>query len=118
MKRDFTCIVCPKGCTISVEYEGSDIKNIFGYSCKRGVTYVTDELTCPKRTLTTTVAAKNGIMVPVRTNKAIPKEKLFDLMEEINKILLDKSVKTGDIIVKNILDTGADLIATTDALID
>lgn len=118
MKRDFTCIVCPKGCLISVEYEGTEIKNIEGHTCKRGVNYVTDELTCPKRTLTTTVAAKNGIMVPVRTNKTVPKEKLFDLMGEINKIVLDKSVKTGDIIVKDILETDADLIASTDAQIE
>ncbi len=118
MKRDFTCIVCPKGCTISVQYEGSEIKSIEGNACRRGVSYVTDELTCPKRTLTTTVAAKGGLIVPVRTNDAVPKEKLFCLMEYINKIVLDKSVKTGDIIVKDILGTGADLVATTDAFID
>ena len=117
MKRDFTCIVCPKGCLISVEYEGTEIKMVEGHTCKRGATYVTDELICPKRTLTTTVAAKNGIMVPVRTNQAVPKEKLFELMGVINKIVLDKSVKTGDIIVKDVLETGADLVASADAYI-
>ena len=54
-------------------------------------------------------------MVPVRTNAAVPKELLFDCMKEINKIVLDKSVKTGDIIIKDILGTGADVIATGDA---
>lgn len=115
MKRDFTCIVCPKGCLIHAEFEGSNIINIEGHTCKRGVAYVTDELTCPKRTLTTTVATVSDIMVPVRTNMAVPKELLFDCMKEINKIVLDKSVKTGDIIIKDILGTGADVIATGDA---
>lgn len=114
MKREFTCIVCPKGCQITAEYEGTNILNIEGNTCKRGITYVTDELTCPKRTLTTTVYAKGDIMVPVRTNGAIPKELLFDAMAQINKITLDKSVKVGDSILKNLLNTGIDVIATAD----
>lgn len=57
---------------------------------------------------------ENGVLplVSVRLNRAVPKEKLFEVMAEIRKLSLNAPVHTGDLIVENILGLGSDLIAT------
>ena len=46
MKKEFTCIVCPNGCTISAEYEENyENMRLEGALCKRGEAYVRQELT-------------------------------------------------------------------------
>ena len=112
MKRKLTCIVCPKGCELSVELSGKEIIKVEGHTCKRGLAYAESECISPVRTVTTTVRIEGGGVLPVKTDKAIPKELMFDLMKEVNTITVPRSVRIGDVIVKNILNTGADLIAT------
>ena len=52
MTRTFTCIICPNGCEITVEYDPdmTDI-SIQGASCPRGKEYVRQELIEPRRTI-------------------------------------------------------------------
>ncbi len=109
---DLTCIVCPLGCGIKVEKNGNQILSITGNKCKRGYDYSYEEVTYPKRTLTTTVKTENGLMLPVKSNKALPKEKILLCMNVINGIKVKTPVNIGDIIVKNILDTGVDIVAS------
>ena len=52
--RILTCIGCPMGCQVTVVLEGSEIKSISGYTCKRGERYAAREVTDPTRVLTTT----------------------------------------------------------------
>ena len=47
MKRELTCIVCPKGCQLTVELEGKKVLSVEGYTCKRGVAYAEAECTAP-----------------------------------------------------------------------
>ncbi|MFW5889185.1 MAG: DUF1667 domain-containing protein [Bacillota bacterium] len=110
MSKTFTCIVCPRGCRISVD----DDMNITGNKCVRGENYVKTELKNPTRILTTTVKTVFDDMprVSVKTAEAIPKGLIMEAMKEINKITIDKRLKIGDVIIKDILDTGVNIILT------
>ncbi|MBQ1545739.1 MAG: DUF1667 domain-containing protein, partial [Clostridia bacterium] len=93
------------------------ITSITGNTCKRGDEYARAEVTHPERSLTSTVRVTGGnsYVVPCKSSTAIPKELLFEAMKEINKASLPAPVHIGDIAVKNILGTGADIIATNEA---
>lgn len=109
MKKEYICIVCPKGCHIVVDGE-----NISGYTCLRGLNYVKQESIDPRRTLTTTVKVndKNIRVCPVKSSDTLPKDKLFASMEEINKISVNLPIKLHQVVIKNILNTGVDIITT------
>lgn len=112
---ELTCISCPLGCPLKVETDGSGaVVGVSGNTCKRGEEYGRKEVTAPMRTVTSTVRVAGGIapVVSVRTKTDIPKEKIFQVMEAIRKAEAKAPVKIGDIIVKNIAETGVDLIAT------
>lgn len=114
MNKRFICIRCPKGCIIDVEYEGNIIKSINGNTCFRGKEYVEEEILAPKRIVTSTVKINGAIynVMPVTTSKPIDYNKIFDLMKLLNDIVLDAPVNMNDIVVKNVLNTGVDIIAT------
>lgn len=109
MKKEYICIVCPKGCHIVVDGD-----NISGYTCLRGLNYVKQESIDPRRTLTTTVKVndKNIRVCPVKSSDTLPKDKLFASIEEINKISVDLPIKLHQVVIKNILNTGVDIITT------
>ena len=115
MLKELTCIECPKSCKIRVEMEADKITKIEGYSCPKGEIYARAEIENPLRILTSAVLAE-GLslkMVPVRTDKPIPKTELLKAMEEVKKIRINHPVKVGDTI-KNIFIQDVNLIATKD----
>ena len=112
MIRELTCIVCPKGCPLRVELEDGKILNVTGFTCPRGKQYAIDECTHPMRTVTSTARTESGSVIPVKTNTTIPKEKMFDCMKEINKATAVLPVHIGDILIENILGTGANVVIT------
>ncbi|OYT41479.1 MAG: molybdopterin oxidoreductase [Candidatus Altiarchaeales archaeon ex4484_43] len=114
MKKKFICIVCPNGCEIEVRYSEGEIEKISGNLCERGLDYVKRELFSPERSITSSVEVRNGLLplVSVKTSKPIPKERIFALMDEIANIEVEAPVRIGDVIVKDVLGTGADIIAT------
>jgi CxxC motif-containing protein len=108
------CIECPQGCELEVDAEGGRVIKVTGNKCDKGIAYAQHEIEDPTRILSSTVLAQ-GLevkMVPVRTNRPIPKARILEAMEAIRKIRLDRPVKSGDIVVKDLLGTGADLIST------
>jgi CxxC motif-containing protein len=113
-----TCIVCPIGCRVSVK-TGDDggIEEITGNSCKRGIAYAETECTNPLRTITSTVRVEGSQtrVVPVKTDKSVPKALILDCMKEINKLRISSPVRSGDIIIEDLLNTGANVIATGNA---
>ena len=114
MKKEIICTVCPRGCHVMVEGEGEQILNVEGYSCKRGLEYARAEFAHPVRILTTTVKM-NGTgsdLLPVRSNKPVPREKLMACMDVIRGIEVQLPVKRYDVIVADICGTGADIVAT------
>ena len=114
MKRTFTCIVCPNGCEIEAEYEGAQVRSISGNLCPRGGAYVTQELVDPRRTIATSVRVLGGALplASVRLTSAIPKDRIFDVMAEINRHSLTAPVAIGDVALPNILGLGSDVIVT------
>ena len=111
-ERYLTCIVCPKGCQLTVELEGKEIKSITGHTCRRGEDYAKAECTAPRRTLTTTAPVMGGGVVPVKTDATVPKELLFKCMELINKAYVPADAEVGYVVIENILDTGANVVTT------
>lgn len=113
-KRNVTCVVCPKGCSITAIIENGKISEISGSGCKRGEEYAAAECTNPVRTLTTIVrvAGGNHPMAPVKSKKPLPKKLLLQCVQEINKYTVKAPLKVGDVIVSDILGTGIDIIAT------
>ena len=108
---ELICIVCPQGCHLKVDEEnGYEVK---GNSCPRGAEYGKKELVNPTRVITTTVAIEGGIYrrIPVKTAGDIPKGMIFDIMEEINKVVVKAPVKVGDVIIENVLGTGVNVVS-------
>ena len=114
-KKNLTCIVCPRGCTLTVTLD-SDLENpvvsVEGQGCKRGVDYATAECTHPTRVLTTTAPTVDGGVVPCKTDRAIPRELLFEAMKAVNSLSTPAMVRIGDILLENLLGTGANIVAT------
>ncbi|HDN83784.1 MAG TPA: DUF1667 domain-containing protein [Candidatus Altiarchaeales archaeon] len=117
--KKFVCIVCPNSCEIYVSVnEKNEILKLEGNLCPRGEDYVRKELKAPERVVTSTVRVRDGNMplVSVKTSKPIPKEKIFEVMEEIRKLEVRAPIKIGDVLLKNIAGTSADLVATKNVL--
>lgn len=115
IKKELICINCPMGCALTVEINGSEILDVVGNKCKRGLVYAQKELANPTRMVTSTVKVIGGSkpVVSVKTLSDIPKSMINACMKEINGAKVNAPVKIGDIIIENICDTGVDLIATS-----
>lgn len=111
MKRELTCIICPRGCSLQVDIQGDQVK-VSGNACPKGATYGHDECLHPARTVTSIVRVSNreDTMVSVKTVAPIPKENIFDLMAIIRAASVQAPVAIGDVICKNVY--GTDVIAT------
>ena len=114
MIRELTCVACPLGCAITVEYNDTEVLSVSGNTCKRGDAYARTEIVNPTRSLATSVRVNGGVhpVVPVRSNKPVPKKLMFECMKAINAVSVDAPVEIGQVIIKDILGTGADIIAT------
>ena len=111
-----TCVTCPVGCEMTVEFEDKTLISMSGHTCPKGKKYASDEITNPRRTLTSTVIL-NGAkikLMPVKTDKPIAKDKIFDAMREINKIKINAPVKMGDVLCVDITEKGINLVAGRD----
>ncbi len=112
MIKTITCIECPNGCQITVNLEGKEIKEISGYICPRGKTYAENEVTEPRRVLTTTVKTDDGRVVAVKTDKPIRKENIFEVMNKVNMLRVKTPVQIGNIVC-HCIDEDINLIATS-----
>ena len=116
-ENKYVCIMCPLGCEVTVRSdERGNIIEVLGNKCEKGEQYARDEHSHPKRILTTTVAIEGAKLpwLPLRTSGYLPKEKIFDCMNEIRKVKVKSPVKLGDRIIENILGLGVDVVATRD----
>ena len=108
-----TCIGCPLGCTLTAVPNGESF-DISGYTCKRGLEYAKKELTCPARTVTSTVRISGGKanVTSVRTASDVPKDAIFRVMEAVNALVIPAPVQIGDVLCRDIAGTGVALVAT------
>lgn len=118
MLKTVTCILCPNSCEIQGDWNGADLFDIQGNLCKKGAEYILRELQHPTRNFASSVLVTDGELplCSVRLTKPIPKERIFDVMQEIKKLRLTAPVKRGQVVIPNILGLGADLIATKTVL--
>ncbi|QOV18408.1 DUF1667 domain-containing protein [Blautia liquoris] len=112
-KKDLICIVCPKGCHLKIT-EDQDGFHVTGNGCKRGPVYAKKELTNPTRVLTTTVKIKHAVhdRLPVVTDGEIPKGSLMKAMQVINHLEVEAPVAGDQVILKDILGFGVNVIAS------
>jgi CxxC motif-containing protein len=113
-KRHFVCVVCPIGCEIDVVHDGSKIISIEGNKCEKSEEFVRQELIEPMRILTTTVRIQGSRwpVIPVRTDKSVPKRLFPRIMRRLRSTKLRAPVNILDVVMRDILGTGANIIAT------
>lgn len=114
MLRKMTCIVCPMGCQMTIEEKNDNTYAVSGNTCKRGPKYAISELTNPTRIIPTTVVIKNAVVprLPVKTANPIPKQKIFDAMALINQVVVEAPVQSGEVVLKDLLGLGIDVVCT------
>ena len=110
MTRELVCIICPRGCNLKVEMEEGKVLSVNGNSCLRGLTYAKNECGNPMRTVTSTVRCDNGKMVSVKTDRPIPKDKIFACMKLINSATAHLPIAIGDVILADVF--GSNIVAT------
>ena len=137
--KEIICITCPKGCHLKVDEETFAVT---GNSCPRGAVYGANELRNPVRVVTSTVVVEPvgaGIArpqnpdclprtsdacpyegsgkdlprrLPVKTDRPIPKGKMFEVMEEIAKVRVKPPVTVGEVLITNVAGTEGNVVAT------
>lgn len=118
----FNCTTCPSECLLSVEVKRdadgnvAAVHSVTGNSCPRGDKFAHQELTCPMRVLTTTLAVSSGdeALLPVRTVEAIPLELHAQAMALIRGLVVNAPIHMGDVVLENLLDTNINLVASMD----
>ena len=118
----FNCTTCPSECLLTVEVERdanghvAEVRSVTGNSCPRGDKFAHQELTCPMRVLTTTVAVSGGdeALLPVRTAEAIPLALHAQAMAIIRGLVVEAPIHMGDVVLENLLDTNISLVASMD----
>ena len=108
--KELICIMCPKGCHLTVD----DELNVTGNTCPRGVTYGKQEVTDPRRYLTSTVRldSKHYRRLPVISSGDLPKDKVSDVVKYLDTVVVKTPVKVKDVVIKDVLGLGVDILAT------
>ena len=97
------CITCPKGCRLSVDEENG--YKVTGNGCPRGEIYGKNE---PQHT----VPLEGTVNKTVKTDKPLPKEKMFECMHLLDSITAKSPVRIGDRLAEHILGTDVNIVAT------
>ena len=113
MIRNLTCIECPMGCAIEVELNDGKVTSVKGNNCPRGKAYAESEVICPVRVVTSSVRMTSGKMLPVKTDRPVPKTQIFSVMKKVGGLHPSAPVHIGDILLENI-EGDANLVATDD----
>lgn len=107
------CISCPRGCQMQAELRDGKV-TVTGNACNRGEEYAIAEMTCPMRTLTSSIFIDGGDcpLLSVKTKDPIPKAKLMEALEAIRTLRASAPVNVGDVVLSDVVCTGVDLVAT------
>lgn len=115
-KRKLICVSCPVGCELEVTLDNDEIVEVEGNTCKLGLDYAEQEIFDPRRMVASTVRVKNGYhpLVPVYTEKPVPKPKIFEVLAELRKVEIEAPVKINDVVIENVVGTGINVVASRD----
>lgn len=113
-KKELTCIGCPMGCQITVTLKDNVVTDVSGNTCKIGDAYAREEVTNPRRTVTSVMKVDGGELpvVSVKTKESIPKGLMFAVMEEIGAVKVNAPIAIGQVLIENVADTGVAVVAT------
>ena len=114
MEQTITCINCPVGCRMSVSLsENGEFLSVTGNTCPRGASYARQECTAPERMITAVIMVR-GSRTPlsVKTSRPVPKALIRDVMNELGSVQVSLPVRSGQVILPDVLGTGSDIIAT------
>ncbi len=113
---ELICIMCPKGCRLKVDEENGF--QVTGNSCEKGAVYGKNELQNPTRVITSTVKidSRTHRRLPVKTNGEIAKGKIMQATALLNRVTVKTPVHCGDVVLKNVLDSGVDFVSTKTVL--
>ena len=111
MKRNLTCIICPRGCALTADITESGV-TVTGYTCPKGEEYAINECTNPLRTVTATIRAENrkDTMISVKTDRPVPKSKMMAVIELLRKTEVNAPVAIGDVVLADVF--GANIVVT------
>ncbi len=111
--KEVICICCPRGCLVKVDGD-----KVSGNFCPKGKEYALEEVSTPKRVLTSFLRVSNrkDTMVSVKTDGSIPKEKMQEVMAYINHIKVRAPLSIGEVIAKNVLGLNVNLVVTKNIL--
>ena len=112
--HSFTCINCPLSCSLELVEEDGEILEVRGNECEVGKRYAEEEFRDPRRVVTTTVRVRNGILplLPVVSTGPIPKALVKEAVKALAGVVLEAPVEDGQVVVADILRTGADIVAS------
>lgn len=115
MKRNMTCIICPRGCSLIADVVDSNI-SVTGNACPKGQEYAVNECMNPVRTVTATVRIynRNNTMVSVKTANPVPKSRMLEVMARLRNTQIEAPAQIGDVVLTNVF--GTDVIVTKDIL--
>ncbi|MCR5567103.1 MAG: DUF1667 domain-containing protein [Clostridiales bacterium] len=114
MEQIITCINCPVGCRMTVMLSDSgEFLSVSGNTCPRGASYARQECTLPLRMITAVIPVVGSRMpLSVKTNNPVPKQLIGSVMAELGRVSISLPVRAGQVILRNVLGTGSDIIAT------
>jgi CxxC motif-containing protein len=115
-KRALICVTCPMGCRLDVTVADGQVVAAEGQGCKHGLAYAQDEITNPRRVVTTTVRVQAGRhpLLPVYTDCPFPKGQILPLLAELRQIAVNAPVQAGQVILADALGTGINVLASRD----
>ncbi len=115
MKKKITCVICPRGCTMTADIQGDSI-TVTGNACARGEKHAMGECTNPVRSLTSIIRVGNreDTMVSVKSSSPVPKDKMLEIMDVIHATSVSAPIKIGDVLIAGVF--GADIVATKEIL--
>ncbi len=106
MEKNLICIICPRGCAMTVRGEAGSL-SVIGNTCPKGEEYAIHECTNPMRTVTSTVRVANrkDTMVSVKTAAPVPKDKMMAVMELLRQTRVNAPVAIGDVVLTDVFGT-------------
>ena len=112
--KTLTCIQCPCGCLLEVDVDDDQVVDVRGYTCPRGKVYGTKEVLAPERIVTSLMNVEGCAWpISVKTIQPVPKDKVFDVLEEIRHITLAPPVISGEVVLEDVAHTGIQVVATS-----
>ena len=115
-ERRFFCVACPRGCALVVRVQGGELADVTGHACPRGEVFAREELSCPGRIFSGTVAVRGGVLpvCPVRSRGKVPLARIGELARAVAEVTVEAPVVLGDLLARDVGGTGVDLVATRD----